>query len=330
MPPLTVLVATSGDTGSAVAHAFHGVAGTRVVVLYPEGTGQRRAGGAVHDARRQRHGRRGRGARSTIASGWRKRPSRIATLQSRLRLTSANSISLGRLLPQMFYYAYAALQSSADAADDLRAERQLRQSRGRRDGVEARRADRRRSPRRRRSTTRCRATSRPAASSRGRRCRRSPTRWTSAIPATSSACSGCSTAMSARCERSSRPTAHTDDEVRAAIASCSSRFGYVADPHTAIAYLGHARSSGLDCHCSWRPRIRRNSAKSSSRSSERPVPLPEALAARLARKKVVQRIRPALASWRTCYDRVDVLAAAPAPSTSFPPVTPSTRSTPGT
>ena len=35
--PLTVLVATSGDTGSAVAQAFHGVAGTRVVVLYPEG-----------------------------------------------------------------------------------------------------------------------------------------------------------------------------------------------------------------------------------------------------------------------------------------------------
>ena len=35
--PLTVLVATSGDTGSAVANAFFGVAGTRVVVLYPEG-----------------------------------------------------------------------------------------------------------------------------------------------------------------------------------------------------------------------------------------------------------------------------------------------------
>src|SRR5688500_3695876 len=35
--PLTVLAATSGDTGSAVAHAFHGVPHTRVVVLYPEG-----------------------------------------------------------------------------------------------------------------------------------------------------------------------------------------------------------------------------------------------------------------------------------------------------
>src|SRR5690348_7200597 len=35
--PLTILVATSGDTGSAVAHAFYGVKGTRVVVMYPEG-----------------------------------------------------------------------------------------------------------------------------------------------------------------------------------------------------------------------------------------------------------------------------------------------------
>ena len=35
--PLTILVATSGDTGSAVAQAFHGVPDTRVVVLYPEG-----------------------------------------------------------------------------------------------------------------------------------------------------------------------------------------------------------------------------------------------------------------------------------------------------
>ena len=35
--PLTILVATSGDTGSAVAQAFHGVPDTRVVVLYPHG-----------------------------------------------------------------------------------------------------------------------------------------------------------------------------------------------------------------------------------------------------------------------------------------------------
>jgi threonine synthase len=35
--PLTILAATSGDTGSAVAHAFHGVPNTRVVILYPDG-----------------------------------------------------------------------------------------------------------------------------------------------------------------------------------------------------------------------------------------------------------------------------------------------------
>ena len=35
--PITILVATSGDTGSAVAHAFFNLPNTRVVVLYPEG-----------------------------------------------------------------------------------------------------------------------------------------------------------------------------------------------------------------------------------------------------------------------------------------------------
>ena len=54
-----MLVATSGDTGSAVAQAFHGVPGTRVVVLYPEGKVSDGPGGAVDDAGRQRH--RGRG-----------------------------------------------------------------------------------------------------------------------------------------------------------------------------------------------------------------------------------------------------------------------------
>ena len=53
--PLTILVATSGDTGSAVAQAFHRVPDARVVVLYPEGQGQRRPGSADGVARRQHH-----------------------------------------------------------------------------------------------------------------------------------------------------------------------------------------------------------------------------------------------------------------------------------
>ena len=107
---LTVLVATSGDTGGAVAQAFHGVAGTRVVVLYPEGQ--------VSDVQEAQFTTLGGNVTAVAVRGSFDDCQRLAkeafadrTLQSRLRLTSANSISLGRLLPQMFYYAYAALQA---------------------------------------------------------------------------------------------------------------------------------------------------------------------------------------------------------------------------
>ena len=108
---LTVLVATSGDTGSAVAQAFHGVAGTRVVVLYPEGQ--------VSDVQEAQFTTLEGNVTAVAVRGSFDDCQRLAkeafadpALQSRLRLTSANSISLGRLLPQIFYYAYAALQSA--------------------------------------------------------------------------------------------------------------------------------------------------------------------------------------------------------------------------
>ena len=73
--PLTILVATSGDTGSAVAQAFHRVPDTRVVVLYPEGQVS-----DVQEAQMASLGdnitARGRAtARSTTASGWSSRRS---------------------------------------------------------------------------------------------------------------------------------------------------------------------------------------------------------------------------------------------------------------
>lgn len=111
-PVLTVLVATSGDTGSAVAQAFWGVPRTRVVVLYPEGQVS-----AVQEAQFTTLG----GNVTAVAvAGTFDDCQRLAkqafadeTLRQRVRLTSANSISLGRLVPQMFYYAYAALQLPA-------------------------------------------------------------------------------------------------------------------------------------------------------------------------------------------------------------------------
>jgi threonine synthase len=112
--PLTVLVATSGDTGGAVAHAFHGVVGTQVVVLYPRGRVS-----AVQEAQ---FATLGGNVTAVAVEGMFDDCQRLVkeafsdpALAARHRLTSANSISVGRLLPQMAYYAWAGLQLPAAA-----------------------------------------------------------------------------------------------------------------------------------------------------------------------------------------------------------------------
>ncbi len=116
--PLTILAATSGDTGSAVAHAFLGMDNVRTVVLFPDGKVsplQERQfttlGGNVHAL--AVHGvfddcqRLVKGAFANDA------------LSRRMRLTSANSINVGRLFPQIFYYVHAWAQLPADAPAPL-------------------------------------------------------------------------------------------------------------------------------------------------------------------------------------------------------------------
>lgn len=109
---LTVLVATSGDTGGAVASAFHHVPGTRVIILYPQGKvsglqekqltalgGNITAleiDGSFDDCQ------------ALVKSAFLDRD-----LAEQLNLTSANSINLARLVPQMFYYIHAAGQLPA-------------------------------------------------------------------------------------------------------------------------------------------------------------------------------------------------------------------------
>ncbi len=106
---ITILVATSGDTGSAVAYGFRGVPNTRVVLLYPSGKVSRlqeqqltTVGGNVtalevdgdfDDCQRL--------VKQAFMDG---------ELRQRLTLTSANSINISRLLPQSFYYAWGSLQ----------------------------------------------------------------------------------------------------------------------------------------------------------------------------------------------------------------------------
>lgn len=106
--PLTILVATSGDTGGAVAAAFHGRPGIQVVVLFPKGlvspTQQRQLtcwGGNV----------RALAVRGTFddCQGLVKAAFLDQSLRARAALSSANSINLGRLLPQAVYYAATSL-----------------------------------------------------------------------------------------------------------------------------------------------------------------------------------------------------------------------------
>jgi threonine synthase len=107
--PLTILVATSGDTGAAVAAAFHRQPGIRVVILYPDGlVSPRQAhqlgcfGDNIHALRVD--------GRFDDCQRMVKAALNDTDLQAAVPLSSANSISLGRLLPQMSYYAHAALQ----------------------------------------------------------------------------------------------------------------------------------------------------------------------------------------------------------------------------
>ncbi|MCC5878097.1 MAG: threonine synthase [Candidatus Sumerlaeia bacterium] len=102
---LTILTATSGDTGSAVASAFHGVEGIRVVVLFPideVSERQRRQMTTLKDNIR------------TIAIDGKFDDCQAMVKQAfadpdlaGLDLSSANSINIGRLLPQSVYYVYA-------------------------------------------------------------------------------------------------------------------------------------------------------------------------------------------------------------------------------
>ena len=101
--PLTILVATSGDTGSAVAQAFHNVPDTRVFVLYPEGK--------VSDVQEAQMATLGDNITAVAVRGTFDDCQRLVKqafadddLRRHVWLTPANSINLGRLLPQVFYY----------------------------------------------------------------------------------------------------------------------------------------------------------------------------------------------------------------------------------
>lgn len=108
--PLTILVATSGDTGAAVGAAFHNLPGVRVVILYPDNR--------VSPRQAHQLGSFGGNVRALRVEGSFDDCQRLVkaalgdpALQADVPMSSANSISLGRLLPQMAYFGHAAIHA---------------------------------------------------------------------------------------------------------------------------------------------------------------------------------------------------------------------------
>jgi len=106
---VTILVATSGDTGSAVANGFLNVPGTKVVVLYPSGK--------VSEIQEKQFTTLGENITALEVEGTFDDCQRMVKeafldqeLRTQLFLTSANSINIGRLIPQLFYYFRAHAQ----------------------------------------------------------------------------------------------------------------------------------------------------------------------------------------------------------------------------
>lgn len=116
---VNVLVATSGDTGSAVANGFLGVEGIRVYVLYPKGK--------VSPIQECQFTTLGRNITAIEVDGvfddcqaLVKNAFMDSDLNAKMKLTSANSINVARFLPQSFYYFYAYAQMKKKGlADNL-------------------------------------------------------------------------------------------------------------------------------------------------------------------------------------------------------------------
>ena len=116
--PITILTATSGDTGAAVAHAFHGIDNINVVILFPKGKISAlqeklftTLGGNIHTV--------------AIESDFDACQALVKTafddpdVREGLHLNSANSINISRLLAQVCYYFEAFSQLPKDKRDQL-------------------------------------------------------------------------------------------------------------------------------------------------------------------------------------------------------------------
>jgi threonine synthase len=295
--PLTVLVATSGDTGSAVAQAFFGLAGTRVVVLFPDG--------GVTPVQEAQFTTLGGNVLAVAVSGTFDDCQRVVKeafgdpdVRSGARLTSANSINIGRLLPQVFYYAHAALHVDAPVVFSVPSGNFGNLTAGLwalrlgapihgfvaattiNDTVPRFLATGRYDPRPSVPTL-------ANAMDVGNPSNAERMRWLFGDDAA---------AMRAKVT----PSVHTDADVRLAIRDVWSRYGYIADPHSAIAYLGLSASTapadvGRIFLATAHPAKFRDTVEPIIGES---IPLPPALAAAMTRERVVERMPPTLTALR--------------------------------
>ncbi len=111
--PLTILVATSGDTGSAVADGFGNLPNLRVAVLYPDGQ--------VSQIQERQLTVQRKGVRTYAVQGTfddcQAMVKELLVAPGGLHLSAANSINAGRLLPQMLYYYWAFARGGWKSAD---------------------------------------------------------------------------------------------------------------------------------------------------------------------------------------------------------------------
>ena len=125
---ITVLVATSGDTGSAAISGLASCSRAEIVVLYPGGPRERRPAAADDDGRRARTCTPSRSrARSTTASASSRQLFGDAALRERAGLAAMNSINWARIAAQVAYYVWATASLGGRGARVRRAHRQLRQ-----------------------------------------------------------------------------------------------------------------------------------------------------------------------------------------------------------
>jgi threonine synthase len=287
--PLTVLVATSGDTGGAVARAFYRVPQTRVVVLYPRGQ--------VSAVQESQFATLGDNVTTLAVEGTFDDCQRLvkqafadAGLRERANLTSANSISLGRLLPQMIYYAYAMGEHPAEAPPvvtvpsgnfgNLAAGLMARQM-----GVAIERFV---------AATTINDTVARYLESGAVEPRRSVATLANAMDVGDPSNLERIRWMFGDDVRAIRPvvstSVHTDEELEEAIVELDRRYGYVADPHTAIAYLG-ARSSGGVFLATAHPA---KFGETVEATLGRPVETPAALVEAMGRPNLSKPIEPRL------------------------------------